>query len=121
MHVLRQFGALVLLLVTSVAPAMTCMVPDAQMSTQGHACCRMMKNDCGQMEMPVSQGCCQQAPQNVHIGALDTKPVHRVVLTVIWLTAFKLAPPVAIFGAWMERPEYSPPKSPPTTISILRI
>jgi hypothetical protein len=30
---LRQFGVLVLLLVSCMAPAMACMVPDAQMNT----------------------------------------------------------------------------------------
>src|SRR2546430_2077671 len=38
---LRQFGVLVLLLVSCLAPAMACMVPNAAMSTQERACCRM--------------------------------------------------------------------------------
>jgi hypothetical protein len=120
---LRQFGTLILLLVISVAPAMACMVPDVQMSAQERACCRMMKNQCGQMGMPASHGCCQKAPQSTQINALDTKTVtvHPVVYTVILLIIFELAPPVAVIGEWMDRPEYSPPKSPPPTISILRI
>jgi hypothetical protein len=123
MRIFRQFGVLVLLLVSCLAPAMACMVPSAEMSTQELACCRMMKNDCGQMEMPASHGCCQKAPQSVHTSALDTKTVtvHPVVHTVILLTIFDLAPPVALVGEWIDRPEYSPPKSPPSTISILRI
>ena|SRR6185312_17257153 len=123
MRILRQFGALVLLLVTCVAPAMACMVPDAQMSTEERACCRMMKNQCGQMEMPASHGCCQKAPQGVHTNALDTKAVtfHPVVVAVIWLTAYELVNPTTAIAGWIDRPEYSPPKSPPSTISILRI
>jgi hypothetical protein len=123
MRIFRQFGALILLLVMTVAPAMACMVPDAQMSAQERACCRTMKNQCGQMGMPASHGCCQKVPQSTQINALDTKTVtgHPVVHTVILLTIFDLAPPVALVGDWIDRPEYSPPKSPPSTISILRI
>jgi hypothetical protein len=33
MRIFRQFGVLVLLLVSCMAPAMACMVPDAQMNT----------------------------------------------------------------------------------------
>ncbi len=123
MRVLRQFGVLVLLLVTCMAPAMACMVPNAQMSTQERACCRMMKNQCGQMEMPASHGCCQKTPPSVQDNALDTKTValHPVVVTAIWLTASELLNPASVAVEWVERPEYSPPKSPSATISILRI
>jgi hypothetical protein len=48
MRILRQFGVL-LLLVSCLAPAMACMVPNAEMSTQEPACCRMMKSQCGQV------------------------------------------------------------------------
>jgi hypothetical protein len=123
MRVFRQFGALVLLLVTCLAPAMACMVPDAQMSTGERACCRMMKNQCGQMEMPASHGCCQKAPSSIHDNALDTKVIalHPVAMTAIWLTASALLNPTSVVAGSMEHPDNSPPKSPPSAISILRI
>ena len=123
MRLLRQFGVLVLLLVTCLAPAMACMVPDAQMSAQERACCHAMKNQCGQMEMPASQNCCQTTPPSVHDNALGTKAVtyHPVMLPVIWLAAVDLLRPTSALPGWVERPDYSPPQSPPTTISILRI
>ena len=123
MRLFRQFGALVLLLVSCVAPAMACMIPNAEMSTQERACCRAMKNQCGQMEMPASQNCCQKTAPSIHDNAFDTKAVtfHPVVAPVIWLAAFELVnPPVTVIG-WVESPDYSPPKSPPASISILRI
>jgi hypothetical protein len=122
MRILRQFGVLVLLLVSCVAPAMACAIPDAQMSAQERACCQMMKSQCGQMEMPASHGCCRQTPQSIHSNALDTKMVvlHPAALTAIWLTASDLLHPATVVG-WVDRPEHSPPKSPPSTISILRI
>jgi hypothetical protein len=54
MRVLRQIGVLVLLLVSCLAPAMACMIPNAEMSAQERVCCRMMKNQCGQMDARVS-------------------------------------------------------------------
>jgi hypothetical protein len=123
MRIFRQFGVLALLLVSCLAPAMACMVPNAQMNTEERACCRAMKNQCGQMGMPASHGCCQKTPPSVHDNVLDTKAVtlHPVAATIVWLAAFELViPPSTIIG-WVEHPDYSPPKSPPATISILRI
>ncbi|HEX4021941.1 MAG TPA: hypothetical protein VHX63_12400 [Acidobacteriaceae bacterium] len=122
MRVLRQFGVLILLLVSCVAPAMACMVPDAQMSAQERACCRTMSNQCGQMEMPASHGCCQKTPPSAYDNALNTKAAafHPVVVSVSSLVAFEVNPASTVTG-WVERPDYSPPKSPPSTVSILRI
>ena len=119
----RQFGVLILLLVSCVAPVMACMVPDAQMNAQERACCRTMSNQCGQAEMPASHGCCQKTPPSVHDNALDTKPVtfHPVVVPVIWLAAPELVNPTSAVAGWVEHVDYSLPKSPPSAISILRI
>jgi hypothetical protein len=124
MRIFRQFGVLVLLLMSCLAPAMACMVSSTEMNTEERACCRMMKNQCGQMDnTPASHGCCQKTPPSVHDNALDTKAVtfHPVVAPVIWLAAVEMVDrPVTVIGR-VERPDYSPPKSPPATISILRI
>jgi len=122
MRSFRQIGVLILLLVSSLAPAMACMVPDVQMSAQERACCRMMKNQCGQMGMPASRDCCQKTLPSVHDNALKTRATafHPVVVSAIWLAAFGLNPASTVTG-WVERPDYSPPKSPPATISVLRI
>jgi hypothetical protein len=103
---------------------MACMVPSTEMNTEERACCRMMKNQCGQMDnMPASHGCCHKTPPSVHDSALDTKAVtfHPVVAPVIWLAAFEMVNRPVTVIRWVERPDYSPPKSPPSTISILRI
>ncbi|NYF90016.1 hypothetical protein HDF08_002083 [Edaphobacter lichenicola] len=124
MRIVRQFGVLVLLLMSCLAPAMACMVSSTEMNTEERACCRMMKNQCGLTDnMSASHGCCQKTPPSVHENALDTKAVtfHPVVADVIWLAAFEmLNRPVTIIE-WVEHPDYSPPKPPPSTISILRI
>jgi hypothetical protein len=120
---LRQFGVLVLLLVTSLAPAMACMVPAAQMSAQERVCCRTMSNQCGQTEMPASYGCCQKTPAILYDHALGTKAAafHPVVVPVLWLAASELVSPFTAVTGWVERPGYTPPKSPPSTVSILKI
>jgi hypothetical protein len=102
---------------------MACMIPNAEMSTQERACCRAMNNQCGQMEMPVSQTCCQKTTPGTHDDALATKAVsfHPIVAPVIWLAAFELVKPLVSVVEWVEGPEHSPPQPPPATISILRI
>jgi len=120
---LRQFGVWVLLLATSLTPAMACMVPAAQMSAQERACCRAMSNQCGQTGMPASHGCCREAPPSLNDRALETKAVafHPVAVRVVWLADSELVNPLARVTAWAERPDDAPPKSPPLTASILRI
>jgi hypothetical protein len=121
-RILRQFGVLVLLLVTCLAPAMACMTPDTQMNAQERACCRAMSSQCGQGKMPASHGCCQKTPASLHNNALDRKAIafHPIVESAAWLAAYELVDPTSTVAGWVERPDYSPPKSPPSTISILR-
>jgi hypothetical protein len=123
MRVLHQFAVLVLLLVSCLAPAMACMVPSAAMTAQERTCCRMMKSQCGQMEMPASHGCCHKNLLGVHDNVLNTEATnfHPVAAPVVWLAAFELVNPISAVTGWVERSDDSPPNSPPSTISILRI
>jgi hypothetical protein len=120
---LRQVGMLVLLLVTCLLPAMACMVPAAQMSAQERVCCRTMSTQCGQTDIQTSRGCCQKTPASLYDHALSTKTAefHPVAVRVIWLPASDLVNPIAAVTAWVERPDYTPPKFPLPAISILRI
>jgi hypothetical protein len=120
---LRQFGAVLLLLVLCVAPAMACMAPDAQMTAEEQVCCRMMTSQCGQMEMPGSQDCCEKAPPAVHDNALktDTVSFHPAVFVTLWVSSLDLLAPQAVAEGWLQRPEHSPPKFPPSIISSLRV
>src|SRR5215471_20251782 len=123
MKSIRQFGIVMLLLVSYLTPAMACMVPDVQMNAEERACCRAMKNECGQMDMSASHGCCQKSPQSAHDNALDTKAVtyHPVATAVISLIASQLLNPTPAVAGWVELTDYSPPQSPPSSISVLRI
>jgi hypothetical protein len=99
------------------------MVPGALLTNDERACCRMMQDQCGQMEMPASHGCCHKSPPAVYEKALAAKAEaqHFVSTVVIWLTPFEsLSADSSVIG-WVDHHDYSPPQLPPSTISILRI
>lgn len=123
MKSLRQLGIVILLLVSYLTPAMACMVSDLQMNTEERACCRTMQNHCEQMEMQSSHGCCQKTPQSAYDNALETKATtyHPVVVVAVWLAVSDWYHPVLVTADWTEHPGYSPPESPPGSISVLRI
>ena len=123
MKAARQFGIVLLLLVSYLTPAMACMVSDVQMNAEERACCRAMQNHCEQMGMPASHGCCQKAPRSAHDNALDTKAVthHPIAVAMAWLIAAQSLHEPSVVAEWLERPDYSPPESPPSSVSILRI
>ena len=111
-----------MLLVSCVAPAMACMAPDAQMTIEERACCRMMKSQCGQMEMPTSNDCCKKPLKSVQNVALkpDTSFNPSALAAMDVSSLDKLIPVSRSIGR-IQRPEHSPPTSPPSTIAILRI
>jgi len=124
MRFVRQLGAILLMLVSCVAPAMACMAPNAAMTIEDRACCRMMKNDCGQMmDMPASHDCCKEVPKTVAEAALktDTVTVHPLTFAVLVVASFDLLGPHDAIVGWVQRPEHSPPKPPPSSITVLRI
>lgn len=120
---LRQFGTALLLLFSLLAPVMACALPDAQMSQEEMACCRMMHGDCGRMAMSASHGCCQNAPQaNVfQVIQAKTPDVHPVTVAMVWLAAWQLSSLPSAQDTWAKRPDASPPESPPVSITVLRI
>lgn len=116
----RQFGV-VLLLVSYLAPATACMASQMPMNAEERACCHAMQNHCAPMGMSASYGCCQQTPPGAHDNALHSQVVrfHPIAIATIRLAA-SLNPTPDVAG-WVEHADYSPPKSPLGTVSILRI
>jgi hypothetical protein len=119
---MRQFGAILLLLVSCVAPAMACMAPDAQMTIEERTCCRIMRSRCGQMEMPTSNDCCKKALNSVQDVALkpDTSFNPSALAAMDVSSLDKLIPESWSIGR-IQRPDHSPPTVPPSAIAILRI
>jgi hypothetical protein len=92
------------------------------MTVEERACCRMMKSQCGQMEMPSSRDCCKKASTSDHDGTLKTDTVSfHPATVVVWLSSFELLAPQGASNGLAKRPQHSPPKSPPSAITILRI
>jgi hypothetical protein len=123
MKAARQLGIVILLLVSYLTPAMACMISDVQMNAEERACCLAMNNHCEQMGMPASHGCCQKTPKSAQDNALDTKAVsyHPVALAVDWLSANDSINPNPVSTGLVEHAEASPPQSPLSSISVLRI
>src|SRR5579863_5218107 len=123
MTVLRKFGALALLFAALLTPTMACVAADSPMTSEERACCQMMKNECGQKGMPASHGCCHKVPGSIYDNALNSKimALHPVAITSVWLTASELMNPTSAATGVTEYLDYSPPKPPPSNISILRI
>ncbi len=119
---LRKFGALLLLLVSFVAPAVACMAPNVEMTAEERLCCRM-NSDCTQMDMSASHGCCDQVLGTLHDSALRSEylSLHPVFAFAIWVASFDLFPPHDAMSGWFQRPEHSPPKPLPSIIFSFRV
>lgn len=66
MRKVRQFVVRVLLGVIFLSPAIACETSDALMTPAGRPCCRIMHNQCDQMDMSASRGCCKRTPSGVY-------------------------------------------------------
>lgn len=127
MRILRKLCVPILLLAACLTPAMACMVAGAQtgaqMGAQERSCCHTMGKQCSQDAIPASRECCQLSTANLYDHALNTPTAkfHPVAVAALWLTASELVNPVALAAAWVGNRDYTPPKSPPLTVSILRI
>lgn len=123
MKAARQFGIVVLLLVSYLTPAMACMVSSVPMNAEERACCQAMKNQCEQMGTSASHDCCLKTPRSAQDNALVSKAVtyHPVVFAVIWLSVAERLNLNPVVTGRIEYTEYSPPQSPYSSISVLRI
>jgi len=111
------------MLLSLVAPAVACMAPEGQMTVDEQMCCRVMKSQCGQMEMPASHDCCKKSQDSIRESALktDSKSFHLTFAVVLCVSCLELFSPHDTRNAWVQRPEHSPPKLPAASISILRV
>jgi hypothetical protein len=119
-----KLAVLALALSLQAVPLMACMIPDSLLTEEERACCKAMADDCGQMEMPSSHSCCTVT---VHQG--DPFLVNSRFAS----GPLQSAAGVPLIGGsdvflpltLMQRPFvaliHSPPVSPPSVFSILRI
>lgn len=93
------------------------------MTASERACCRMMKNHCGDMEMSASHSCCQKDLTSAQDHALQPKAValHPVVVFVLSFLATEGWNGDVAVASWIDDPQYLPPESPPSSVTILRV
>jgi hypothetical protein len=114
----RQLGALVLLLVWSLVPAMACTLPDAQMTPAERACCIQMHEQCGSMDMPVSHSCChkqvptQQSAVHSRTSLSQAVTLERTATVQLAVSSSSLRVAHSLTAAL--------PQPPPSSITILR-
>jgi hypothetical protein len=117
----RQLGALVLLLIWSLVPAMACALPDAQMTPAERSCCVQMQQHCGGMSMPASHGCCQKQVRTEQLAAVyKNQHLSQPIAVAQALPVMQMAPPPSRARV-SHSPNASPPQSPPFSVAILRI
>ncbi len=125
MKTVGHFGLMLALLVSLVAPAMACALPNANLSPAERACCKQMKGQCGSMGMPASHGCChKEIPTAAHWNvAIQVKAVNvQIALSGISEPQFAFLLPLPVFTSETAQwPGSTLPQSPPSAISVLRI
>jgi hypothetical protein len=120
---LTNLGALLLLNIICLSPVLACMAPNAQMSAAERACCHIMKNECGQMKMPASHGCCQKTLPGITMVVVDKKAAlfHPADTDFVKLMATDLLDQQRWQSEVLSVPGASPPGNFAPTISNLRI
>lgn len=123
MRLLRQFRVLLMLLASCAAPVMACSAPGSPMTVAERDCCRMMHNDCEGMGMPASSRCCQKTPGSAQDYIVESNAAnHHVGPAATLLPPMAaLYQPTSVRAGWADYADYSPPHSPPASISVLRI
>ena len=120
MKTFRQLACALLLFVLFGIPAMSCLIPDAEMTEAERACCKHMAQQCGSMNMPSSHSCCQKevSRPNSMLGATFAQLVAPALSGAV---VAELPQSLVVGTEFSSFDLLRPPESPPGTPSILRI
>jgi len=116
--------ASILLVWLSAAPAMACLAPNSQLTDAEKACCRQMKNDCGDMGTHSSHSCCKPKAQSVtHPYVITAAKVSRRSIVYVAVRIGPQPSTLSVLQQVSNTATISSDHSPPTSISttILRI
>jgi hypothetical protein len=123
MHTVSRVAAVLVLLLSLLAPTMVCALPGSQMTPAERACCRHMKDECGQMKMPASHGCCQKNPEASRVDAVQphSSSFHQALFFTADLPqiAFHYVP--VLISQRIVQLDPSPPLSDTSSTAVLRI
>lgn len=122
MKLVAKFGASILLLLLLGVPVMACLQPQAEMTSEERECCKQMAGQCAGMDGSSSHSCCTKAAQPGSSALVRARTAFTLDLSFIAvLSSEQFSNPVLI----QERPQilasHSPPESPPTDITVLRV
>jgi hypothetical protein len=111
--------ALLLLLLSVVAPVLACMT-DGAMTREESVCCRSMHGNCGQMQ---KMGCCRTETQSDERPQVAAKaPSLTMDLAVIcWVHSTVVSVGIAPLSSFDIPAEYSPPGLLTAKTIVLRI
>ncbi|HET9183388.1 MAG TPA: hypothetical protein VFP59_14730 [Candidatus Angelobacter sp.] len=120
MRIAHKFVDVLLLLLLLGYPAMSCLIPGAEMTTAERNCCKHMAQQCGSMNMSSSHPCCQKEvsqPKSMVITSFAQliAPASNAIVVC------ELPQLRAISQEFSSFELHPPPESPPGTASILRI
>src|SRR6266852_808957 len=118
-----KVGISLLALLLAALPVMACTIPGVAMTAVEHDCCKRMAQECGKTGMKQSHSCCQTSPVPEHLSALkSSSDISSKNLAPVVLHGLPSIAAVPDAGLSLSAPDiHSPPVSPPTSISVLRI
>lgn len=109
-----------LLLVWSLVPAMACTLPDTEMTPAERACCVEMQRSCSGMEMPASHPCCQKQMRTEQSAVVQKGHLPSQLTAIQIVPVTQMAIPASL-SRELQAVNSSPPQSPPSAITILRV
>jgi hypothetical protein len=99
---------------------MACTLPEAQMTPAERVCCVEMQRNCSGMDLPASHPCCQKQVRTEQTAVVQKshRPSQPTAIQIV--LGMQMALPV-----FPVREQHllivSPPQSPPSAVTILRI
>lgn len=113
---------MVLAISVCALPLVACMVPGETVTEAERACCRHMADHCGSAGMPDSHSCCKVTVRHSDSYLMNSRYDFSIAQNaVIELPSLHLPGLAPAMQSQSFTQGHSPPESPPSTISILRI
>ena len=101
---------------------MACMLPDAQLTAEESECCQKMAHRCGEMGMDPSHSCCRKIVRSDNALMASGKQLADFQISTLAVLPYALTElPELVSHCLAIEFAHSPPESPPTSVSVLRI
>ena len=120
MSLVARIVALAVIALLFANPLMACMMETVSLSVSEAQCCQKMKGDCHNSVGPASHKCCRTLPSSPE-ASTTTKTTPPTLATVAVVTAQVNPSVTSLAELFAGSSDSSPPGSPPSTHTILRI